>query len=190
MGEQKLMIGGNTMNVDEQRILSKSQMINHWSAQKIFYHIGRANQRKWYVKRGEVYFVDLGENVGSEENKLRPVVVIQSDAYNFHSPTFTCAIITTSNISIPDIQVAITGAYPYVDNKSNSRMLSGIVDLGQIKTIGKERIVSKKICQLSRTEMEQINSKLFNAVGLTSVIKARDNTISSLRGRIKYLLEK
>ena len=45
MGEQKLMIGGNTMNVDEQRILSKSQMINHWSAQKIFYHIGRANQR-------------------------------------------------------------------------------------------------------------------------------------------------
>ena len=56
---------------------------------KIILYIGKKRQRKWTVKRGEVYFVDLGENIGSEENKIRPVVVIQSNAYNFKSPVFT-----------------------------------------------------------------------------------------------------
>lgn len=33
--------------------------------QKIYYHVGKTHQRRWTVKRGEVYFVDLGENIGS-----------------------------------------------------------------------------------------------------------------------------
>ena len=49
----------------------------------------------------------MGENVGSEENKIRPVVVLQADAYNFKSPVFTCAIISSSTLTIPDIQVPI-----------------------------------------------------------------------------------
>ena len=79
------------MNVDEKKVLKKSQMINHWSAQKLYYCIDKNYQRQWTVKRGEVYFVDLGENVGSEENKLRPVVVLQSNAYNFSSPNIDIA---------------------------------------------------------------------------------------------------
>ena len=73
------------------------------------------NQRKWTVKRGEVYFVDLGENIGSEENKIRPVVVIQSNSYNFNSPVFTCAIISSSELTIEDIQIPITGEYSFKD---------------------------------------------------------------------------
>ena len=73
------------MTQDEKNVLIKSQRINRWSAQKLYYNIGKKRQRKWTVKRGEVYFVDLGENIGSEENKIRPVVVIQSNAYNFKS---------------------------------------------------------------------------------------------------------
>ena len=80
------------------------------------------NQRKWTVKRGEVYFVDLGENVGSEENKIRPVVVLQSNAYNFHSPVFTVAIISSSTLTIPDIQIPITGKYPFVDENGITKI--------------------------------------------------------------------
>ena len=36
----------------------------------LYYNIGKKSQRKWTVKRGEVYFADLGENIGSEENKI------------------------------------------------------------------------------------------------------------------------
>lgn len=178
------------MNTDEQKVLIKSQKTNHWSAQKLFYHVGKRYQRTWTVKRGEVYFVNLGENIGSEENKLRPVVVLQSNAYNFNSPVFTCAIISTSPITIPDIQINITESYPYIDNNGDARQLSGTVDLGQIKTIGKERIVSRKICQLSVSEMREVDLKIFNALGLNSVISAKDNTINSLKGKIIYLNEK
>lgn len=174
------------MNVDEKKVLKKSQMINHWSAQKLYYCIDKNYQRQWTVKRGEVYFVDLGENVGSEENKLRPVVVLQSNAYNFSSPVFTCAIISSSPMTIPDIQVPITNQYSYVDNKNVTKYLSGTIDLGQIKTIGKERIISKRICLLT-TEMKEIDSKIFHVFGMSHIIRAKDNTIHSLKGKIEYL---
>lgn len=176
------------MNPDEKRVLAKAQTLNHWTAQKLFYHVGKNFQRKWTVKRGEVYFVDLGDNIGSEENKLRPVVILQSNAYNFGSPVFTCAIISTSAMTIPDIQVPIAGTYSYVDHKGIQKQLSGTIDLGQIKTIGKERIISKKICYL-KAEMKDIDVKLFNALGLSSVISAKDNTIKSLQGKVEYLKE-
>ena len=176
-------------NKDENKdILKKSQSISRWGAQKIFYCVSRRFKRSWSVKRGEVYFVDLGENVGSEENKIRPVVVLQSNAYNFKSPVFTCAIISTSPMTIPDIQVPLTGTYPYIDNKKRKKNLTGTVDLGQIKTIGKERIVSVKICTLS--EMNEVNLKIFNVLGLGSVINAKDNTIKSLEGKVEYLNKK
>ncbi len=177
------------MNQSDRVILGKSQTINHWSAQKLYYHIGKKHQRNWTVKRGEVYFVDLGENIGSEENKLRPVVVLQSNAFNFSSPVFMCAIISTSMMTIPDIQVPITSTYVYTDNKGVLKNLTGNIDLGQIKTIGKERIVSRRICSLSISEMKELDTKLFNALGLSSIINAKNNTIKSLEGKIEFFKE-
>lgn len=176
------------MDAKEKAVLAKSQTINHWSAKKLYYSIGKNHQRNWTVKRGEVYFVDLGENIGSEENKLHPVVILQADAYNFKSPVFTCAIISTSIMTIPDIQVPIVGTYTYIDNKGVSKSLTGTIDLGQIKTIGKERIVSQSICKLS-SEMKDVDKKLFNALGIGKIIASKDNTIKSLEGKIEYLNE-
>lgn len=174
------------MKLEEKNLLTKSQRINSWSCQKLYYGIAKLHQRKWTVKRGEVYFVDLGENIGSEENKLRPVVVLQSNSYNFNSPVFTCAIISNSSVTLPDIQIAIKNNYLYVDEKGNSKKLTGAVDLGQVKTIAKERIVSKKICLL-KEEMNEIDTKLFNVFGLKKVIDKRDNMIKSLEGKIYFL---
>ena len=95
------------MSPDERNVLGTAQRITAWFSSKLYYCIGKKHQRNWTVKRGEVFFVDLGQNIGSEENKIRPVVVIQSDAYNFRSPVFTCAIISSSPITIADIQVPI-----------------------------------------------------------------------------------
>lgn len=174
------------MTSDEKTVLVKAQRIEKWSAQKLYYSIGKKKQRNWTVKRGEVYFVDLGENVGSEENKIRPIVVLQSNAYNFKSPVFTCAIISSSTVTIPDIQIPITGTYPYTDEKGVRKNLTGAIDLGQIKTVGKERIVTKKVCMLG-LEMNEIDTKLLNALGLSRIIKARDNIIHSLQGKVDYL---
>lgn len=176
------------MNADELNVLQKAQRISSWNSQKLYYTIGKTHQRTWTVKRNEVYFVDLGENIGSEENKIRPVVVLQANSYNFSSPVFTCAIISTSPMTISDIQIPITGTYTYNDN-GVSKQLIGTIDLGQIKTIGKERIVSRKVCKLI-TEVNEINEKLLNVFGLTNLIRSRDNVISSLAGKCEYLENK
>ena len=174
------------MTVEEKTVLQKSQRYSKWLSQKMYYSVVKANQRTWTLKRGEVYFADLGQNVGSEENKIRPVVVLQANSYNFKSPVFTCAIISSSQITIPDLQIQIENNYQYEDNDKNVKMLKGTIDLGQIKTIAKERIVSRKVCRLV-SEMDEIDRKLLNAFGLTNQIRKRDNTIASLTGKVKYL---
>ena len=45
--------------------------------------------------RGELYYADLGTGVGSEQNGYRPVVIIQNDIGNRHSPTTIVAAIST-----------------------------------------------------------------------------------------------
>lgn len=97
-------------------------------------------------------------------------------------------IISSSTLTIPDIQIPITGKYPFVDENGATKNLCGAIDLGQIKTIGKERIVSKKICDLS-AEMKDVDIKLLNVLGLSSIIKKKDNLIQSLTGKIDYLKE-
>lgn len=171
---------------EEKNLLHKSQRINGWACQKLYYCIGKSYQRSWTVKRGEVYFVDLGENIGSEENKLRPIVVLQANSYNFRSPVFTCAIISNSPVTLPDIQIPIKNNYPYLDEQGVSKVLSGAIDLGQIKTLAKERIISKKVCLLT-DEMDDVDIKLLNVFGLKSMLTKRDNIIESLNGKIEYL---
>lgn len=40
-----------------------------------------------YLRRGQIYYVDLGKNIGSEVNKTRPCLIIQNDIGNKYSPT-------------------------------------------------------------------------------------------------------
>lgn len=174
------------MTPEEKAAVQQSQRYNKWLAAKIYLSIGQKYKKSWTVKRGEVYFVNLGQNIGSEENKIRPVVVIQANAYNFKSPVFTCAIISSSSMTIRDIQVPINNTYAYTDSDGKAQQLAGTVDLGQIKTIAKERIVSSKICTLT-TEMNEIDEKLLNIFGLSTLLYKKDNVIASLQGKIDYL---
>ena len=47
------------------------------------------------IKRGEVYVADLSGSIGSEQTGTRPVVIVQNDIGNQHSPTVIVACITT-----------------------------------------------------------------------------------------------
>jgi mRNA interferase MazF len=49
------------------------------------------------IRRGEIYWVDLGEPSGSTPAKRRPVVVVQADAYNASRLNTTLAVVITSN---------------------------------------------------------------------------------------------
>ena len=47
------------------------------------------------IKRGEVYVADLSGSIGSEQTGTRPVVIVQNNIGNHHSPTVIVACITT-----------------------------------------------------------------------------------------------
>lgn len=46
------------------------------------------------VLRGDLYYADLSPVVGSEQGGLRPVLIIQNNTGNRHSPTVIVAAIT------------------------------------------------------------------------------------------------
>ena len=54
------------------------------------------------VERGEVWWADLGEPIGAEPGYRRPVVVVQSDAFNRSRIDTTIAVILTSNRQLLD----------------------------------------------------------------------------------------
>ena len=47
------------------------------------------------IRRGDIYYADLRPVVGSEQGGVRPVLIIQNDVGNRHSPTVICAAITS-----------------------------------------------------------------------------------------------
>lgn len=48
------------------------------------------------IKRGEIYYCNLGDNQGSIQNGVRPVLIVQCDEGNLASPTTIVAPITTA----------------------------------------------------------------------------------------------
>ena len=46
------------------------------------------------IQRGDIFYADLSPVVGSEQGGMRPVLIIQNDVGNHHSPTVIVAAIT------------------------------------------------------------------------------------------------
>ena len=47
------------------------------------------------IKRGDIYYADLRPVIGSEQGGIRPVLIVQNDTGNKHSPTVICVAITS-----------------------------------------------------------------------------------------------
>ena len=47
------------------------------------------------MRRGDVFYADLRPVVGSEQGGIRPVLIVQNDVGNKHSPTIIVAAITS-----------------------------------------------------------------------------------------------
>ncbi|HEY0168929.1 MAG TPA: type II toxin-antitoxin system PemK/MazF family toxin [Jatrophihabitans sp.] len=52
------------------------------------------------IKRGNVYWADLGAPVGSRPAKRRPVLVISADTYNASRLATVLAVVITSNTDL------------------------------------------------------------------------------------------
>lgn len=52
------------------------------------------DQKSRPIYRGDIYYADLSPVTGSEQGGIRPVLILQNDVGNSHSPTVIAAAIT------------------------------------------------------------------------------------------------
>ena len=109
--------------------------------------------------RGDLYYADLGRGIGSEQKGSRPVVIIQNNVGNRHSPTVIIAAITSK----ADIKAKLPTHY-YLD-AGNGLALPSLVLLEQIRTVDKRRL-SGYIGRLDERHIRGINHALAVSIGL------------------------
>ncbi|MDD6156528.1 MAG: type II toxin-antitoxin system PemK/MazF family toxin [Lachnospiraceae bacterium] len=105
------------------------------------------------VQRGDIYYADLRPVVGSEQGGIRPVLIVQNDIGNKHSPTVICAAITS--------QMNKAKLPTHVELQSDVYDLAkdSVVLLEQLRTIDKKRL-KDKVCHLDGQILEKIDKAL------------------------------
>lgn len=111
------------------------------------------------VKRGDIFYADLSPVVGSEQGGTRPVLIVQNDMGNKHSPTVIAAAIT-SQMNKARLPTHIELIGPSVGLTKNS-----VVLLEQIRTIDKKRL-REHMGRLDDTTMDQVDSAIAVSFGL------------------------
>ena len=101
------------------------------------------------VKRGDIFYADLSPVVGSEQGGTRPVLIVQNDMGNKHSPTVIAAAITsqTNTAKLPT-HIELSGHAVGLTKDS-------VVLLEQIRTIDKRRL---------REHMGHVDESMMNRV--------------------------
>lgn len=106
------------------------------------------------IKRGQIYYADLSPVIGSEQGGVRPVLIVQNDMGNAHSPTTIVACITSiqtkhklpTHIDIP--------------LKKDSIILTE-----QLRTIDKRRL-STFLGELDEKTMEKVDNAIKISLGV------------------------
>ena len=111
------------------------------------------------VKRGDIFYADLSPVVGSEQGGTRPVLIVQNDTGNRHSPTVIAAAITsqTGKARLPT-HINIAGGSVGLSRDS-------VILLEQIRTIDKRRL-REHMGRLSQEQMHQVDSAIAVSFGL------------------------
>ncbi len=119
------------------------------------------------IRRGDIVFADLSPVIGSEQGGPRPLVVIQNNIGNKHSPTVIVASITTV--------LKKTRMVTHVDLKASKYKFikrDSVVLLEQLRTIDKDRISDLRGF-IDEDDMKMINKALAISVGLDECVRPR-----------------
>lgn len=111
------------------------------------------------VKRGDIFYADLSPVVGSEQGGVRPVLIVQNDTGNRHSPTVIAAAITsqTGKAKLPThIELAA---------HSSGLPKDSVILLEQIRTLDKRRL-REKMGRVDGAVMEKVDTAIAVSFGL------------------------
>lgn len=131
-----------------------------------------------HVFKREIFYAELGINIGSEQGLKRPVVVLQNDAANANSDTVIVAPITT--YSRGDIHVDSDGSIFVKINKDGNEHLKkmgfynilvkleegfrqeivGFINIGHIKEISKKRMAKHPVAKITEENFLEVQKAI------------------------------
>ena len=111
------------------------------------------------VRRGDSYYADLSPVVGSEQGGMRPVLIIQNDTGNRHSPTVIAAAITsqTGKANLPT-HISLAA-------RSCGLTRDSVILLEQVRTLDKSRL-RERMGRLDEPAMHQVDNAITVSFGL------------------------
>lgn len=113
------------------------------------------------MRRGDIYYADLRPVIGSEQGGIRPVLIIQNDIGNKHSPTVICAAITSK------MNKAKLPTHIELNASKYDMVKDSVILLEQLRTIDKKRL-KDRICHLDQDIMQVVNNGLMVSLELNT----------------------
>jgi len=101
------------------------------------------------MQRGEIYFADLNPTIGSEINKIRPVLIISNNSNNKASDTVTIIPITSNTNKVFPFEVLLESNHTGLPKQSKAQC-------HQIRTISKRRTQESIAGQVNQHTIEKI----------------------------------
>ena len=114
------------------------------------------------MRRGEIYHADLNPVFGSEQGGYRPVLIIQNNRGNQHSPTVIVAAITSQPKTKLPTHVPINGI--------RGLEKESFVLLEQIRTVDKRRL-DDYVGRLNRDQMNRVEKALRTSMEIKKLDK-------------------
>lgn len=111
------------------------------------------------IRRGDVFYADLSPVIGSEQGGIRPVLIIQNNIGNKHSPTVICAAITSK------MNKAKLPTHIELDAHRYDMVKDSVVLLEQLRTIDKKRL-KDKVCHLDKEILAKVDKALLISLEL------------------------
>ena len=105
------------------------------------------------IRRGDVYYADLRPVVGSEQGGIRPVLIIQNDVGNRHSPTVIVAAITSQ------INKSKLPTHVELSSRHYEMVKDSVILLEQLRTIDKRRL-KERVCHLDGEILTKVDKAL------------------------------
>ena len=107
------------------------------------------------IRRGDIFYADLRPVIGSEQGGVRPVLIIQNDTGNRHSPTVICAAITSK------MNKAKLPTHVEIESSRYNMVRDSVILLEQLRTID-------KVCHLDTEILDRVNQALAVSLDLHS----------------------
>lgn len=125
------------------------------------------------IKRGDIFYADLKEGMGSEQTGTRPVLIIQNDVGNKFSNTVIVLPITSKGKSNIPTHVNIQGKKCGLEKNS-------VILAEQVRTLDKKRL-KKKVGVIDNKMLEEVRKAIEISLGIRGGLNWED--------MLEYLLD-